>query len=62
MPGAKLLVFFLVELLALLPELFAEWSLSHSDAGWLSGIFFAAYAASVPVLVTLTDRVPAGWG
>jgi predicted MFS family arabinose efflux permease len=44
---------------ALLPELFEEWSLSHSDAGWLSGIFFAAYAASVPILVTLTDRVPA---
>ncbi len=44
---------------ALLPTLFGEWSLSHSEAGWLSGIFFGAYALSVPLLVTLTDRIPA---
>jgi predicted MFS family arabinose efflux permease len=44
---------------ALLPTFFVEWSLSHSEAGWLSGIFFGAYALSVPVLVTLTDRVEA---
>ena len=44
---------------ALLPTLFGDWSLSHSEAGWLSGIFFGAYALSVPVLVTLTDRIPA---
>ena len=44
---------------ALLPEFLADWSLSHSQAGWLSGIFFGAYALSVPFLVTLTDRIPA---
>lgn len=44
---------------ALLPVFFAEWSLSHSQAGWLSGIVFGAYAVSVPVLVTMTDRVDA---
>lgn len=44
---------------ALLPGFFDEWHLSHSEAGWLSGIFFGAYCVSVPVLVTLTDRVPA---
>jgi len=44
---------------ALLPIFFSEWSLSHSEAGWLSGIFFGAYSISVPFLVTLTDRIPA---
>ncbi len=44
---------------ALLPLLIDEWRLSHTDAGWLSGIFFGAYAVSVPVLVTLTDRIDA---
>ena len=44
---------------ALLPGFIDEWHLSHTQAGWLSGIFFGAYALSVPVLVTLTDRVPA---
>ena len=44
---------------ALLPVLLDEWSLTHSEAGWLSGVFFGAYSLAVPVLVTLTDRVPA---
>ena len=44
---------------ALLPSFLSEWSLSHAEAGWLSGIFFGAYCVSVPFLVTLTDRVPA---
>ncbi|HXV62054.1 MAG TPA: MFS transporter [Vicinamibacteria bacterium] len=44
---------------AILPELFEEWHITHADAGWLSGIFFAGYALSVPFLVSLTDRVPA---
>ncbi len=42
---------------ALLPTFFAEWSLSHTEAGWLSGIIFGAYALSVPVILPLTDRV-----
>jgi MFS family permease len=43
---------------ALLPEYIARWNLSKTDAGWLVGIFFAAYVVAVPVLVSLTDRVP----
>src|SRR6187397_1174262 len=44
---------------ALLPFYIADWSLSKIQAGWLIGIFFAAYVVAVPVLVSLTDRVPA---
>jgi predicted MFS family arabinose efflux permease len=32
--------------------------LSKTEAGWLVGIFFAAYVVMVPLLVALTDRVP----
>ena len=42
---------------ALLPALIAEWSLSNTEAGWVTGIFYAGYAMAVPVLVTLTDRI-----
>ncbi len=44
---------------ALLPGFFDIWSLSHTQAGWLSGIFFGAYSAAVPLLVALTDRIEA---
>lgn len=44
---------------ALLPGFIARWSLSATEAGWLVGAFFAAYVPAVPVLVALTDRVPA---
>ena len=44
---------------ALLPAYISQWALSKSEAGWLLGIFFAAYVAAVPVLVSLTDRIPA---
>ncbi|WP_374296754.1 MFS transporter [Sphingomonas sp.] len=44
---------------ALLPAYIAAWSLSKTEAGWLVGIFFAAYVPAVPVLLALTDRVPA---
>lgn len=43
---------------ALLPTYIAAWHLSKTEAGWLVGIFFAAYVVAVPVLVSLTDRVP----
>lgn len=43
---------------ALLPAYIAQWHLSKTEAGWLVGIFFAAYVLAVPVLVALTDRVP----
>ncbi|HYF06067.1 MAG TPA: MFS transporter [Acetobacteraceae bacterium] len=44
---------------ALLPGYIARWDLSKTDAGWLIGIFFAAYVGAVPVLVAMTDRWPA---
>ncbi len=43
----------------LLPQLQREWSASNSAAGLISGMFFAGYMASVPVLSGLTDRVDA---
>jgi predicted MFS family arabinose efflux permease len=33
------------------------WQLSNSEAGWITASFYGAYMLSVPVLVTLTDRV-----
>lgn len=42
---------------ALLPTFMDEWALSGTQAGWLTGIFYAGYTLSVPVLVTLTDRI-----
>ncbi len=42
---------------ALLPVFVAEWSLSNTEAGWVSGIFYAGYLLSVPFLTGLTDRL-----
>src|SRR6185312_2211999 len=42
---------------ALLPEFERLWHLSATEAGWISGIFFAGYVAAVPLLVGSTDRV-----
>ncbi len=44
---------------ALLPTFINEWRLSNTEAGWINGIFFASYLITVPVLVSLTDRMPA---
>jgi MFS family permease len=44
---------------ALLPGMMRRWTLTNSDAGWITAIFYAAYMVSVPVLVTLTDRIDA---
>jgi len=44
---------------ALLPQMMQRWSLSNSEAGWITSAFYAAYMVSVPVLVTLTDRIDA---
>ncbi len=44
---------------ALLPVLQAEWSMSNTGAGVVSGLFFAGYMAAVPALTALTDRVDA---
>ena len=42
---------------ALLPDMMRLWQLSNSQAGWVTASFYGAYMLSVPVLVTLTDRV-----
>jgi MFS family permease len=42
---------------ALLPEFQRDWGLSNTDAGWISGIFYAGYVAGVPLLVGSTDRI-----
>jgi MFS family permease len=44
---------------ALIPTFIAEWRLSHSEVGWISGIGYGAYVVGVPVLVSLTDRIDA---
>lgn len=41
----------------LLPALQREWGLSNSEAGLISGIYYAGYVAATPVLTSLTDRV-----
>jgi MFS family permease len=42
---------------ALLPTLIREWSLTNTEAGWIGGIYYAAYTLAVPLLSSLTDRV-----
>jgi MFS family permease len=44
---------------ALLPSFMAEWALTNTEAGWISGITFAGYAVAVPVLTAATDRIDA---
>jgi MFS family permease len=42
---------------ALIPTLIPAWSLTNTEAGWISGIYYAAYTLAVPLLASLTDRV-----
>ncbi|MDE0942571.1 MAG: MFS transporter [Alphaproteobacteria bacterium] len=42
---------------ALLPEFIPLWGLDYSEAGWITAAFYLAYMLSVPILVTLTDRI-----
>jgi MFS family permease len=42
----------------LLPSYIDRWHLTKTEAGWLIGVFFAAYVVAVPALVSLTDRIP----
>ena len=42
---------------ALLPGMMQLWQLSNSEAGWITASFYGAYMVSVPILVTLTDRI-----
>ncbi|MFO1129202.1 MAG: MFS transporter [Rhodospirillales bacterium] len=41
---------------ALLPSFVDVWGLTNTEAGWIAGIYFAAYAAAAPVLLALTDH------
>jgi MFS family permease len=43
---------------ALLLGYIARWDFSKTEAGWLVGVFFAAYVVMVPLLLSLTDRIP----
>jgi len=44
---------------ALLPDLRDEWRISNSEAGVVSGMFFAGYIGTVSLWTALTDRVDA---
>jgi MFS family permease len=44
---------------ALLPMFAEEWGLSNTNAGLISGLYFAGYVVAVPVLTSLTDRIDA---
>jgi MFS family permease len=43
----------------LLPTLQREWGLSNSEAGLVSGIYYAGYVMATPLLTSLTDRMDA---
>ena len=36
-------------------DLQAQWKLSNSEAGWISGSFYIGYVIATPFLVSLTD-------
>ena len=44
---------------ALLPTFVTEWQLSNTRAGWINGVYFAAYALTVPLFSGMTDRTDA---
>ncbi len=44
---------------ALLPLLITTWSVSNSEAGTISGVYYAGYMAAVPFLTGMTDRIDA---
>jgi MFS family permease len=46
---------------AVMPEISADWGLTASEAGWIGGIYFGGYAASVPILAGATDRIDGRW-
>lgn len=42
---------------ALIPTFVDAWRLSNTEAGWISGVYFAGYVGAVPLLASLTDRI-----
>jgi MFS family permease len=41
----------------LLPLFLREWALSNAEAGWISGVFFAGFVGTAPLLTAATDRI-----
>lgn len=67
-PGSRIATVCVVEALGmtafatfptLIPVFHGEWQLNSTQAGWISGIYFAGYVAAVAVLTALTDRIDA---
>jgi MFS family permease len=46
---------------AVMPQITADWGLTAGEAGWIAGIYFAGYAASVPILASATDGIDGRW-
>ncbi|MFZ0242173.1 MAG: MFS transporter, partial [Desulfobacterales bacterium] len=44
---------------ALLPTFIDTWHLSNTQAGWINAVYYGGYMISVPILVSITDRVDA---
>jgi MFS family permease len=44
---------------ALLPDFISEWSLTNTQAGWISGITLGTYALTVSLIGAATDRIDA---
>ena len=42
---------------AVLPALISVWALTNTEAGWINGIYYAAYTLTVPLLSSITDRI-----
>lgn len=41
----------------LIPTLQSEWDINNTEAGWISGVYFAGYVVAVALLTALTDRM-----
>jgi len=41
----------------LLPQFQRAWMLTNAEAGWISGVFFAGFVGTAPLLTAATDRV-----
>jgi predicted MFS family arabinose efflux permease len=44
---------------ALLPFFLDTWAISHTQAGWLSAVYYIGYVLCAPLLTALTDRFDA---
>ncbi|MBT5109157.1 MAG: MFS transporter [Rhodospirillaceae bacterium] len=46
---------------AMAPEVSQAWGYSVTEIGWIGGVYFAGYAAAVPLLAGATDRFDCRW-